>query len=62
MPVNATYKSDDPVSKSKFNCVEPMVTGHRYSASYCSGLAVTVPSLFAAAAAMTAGTALPYLA
>ncbi len=57
----ATHRSDEPVSKSKFKVTPlvPMVTGQRYSESYCSGLAVTVPSL-AAAAALTSAGAVPW--
>ena len=35
-----------------------MLTGQRYSESYCSGVAVTVPSLLAAAALTSAGACL----
>ena len=56
------HKSDEPVSKSKFKTCPPMLTGHRYSESYDSGLAVTVPSLLAAAALTSGGAVAPYLA
>ena len=54
------YRSEEPVSKSNCRVWPPMVTGQRYSESYCVGVAATVP-LDAAAAAMTAGGgAAPY--
>lgn len=52
-----TYRSAEPVSKSRFNVWPPMVTGQRYSESYCSGVAVTLPS--AAAALISGGQATP---
>ena len=53
-----TYKSEEPVSKSRLRVCPPMLTGVRYSESYCSGVVVTVPSL-AAAALMTSSGAVP---
>ena len=62
MVFEITYRSDEPVSKSRLSVCPPIVTGQRYSESYWVGFAATVPSLFAAAAVMLAGASLPNLA
>lgn len=57
-----TYRSDEPVSKSKFRVCPPMVTGVKYCESYSVGIAATVPSLLAAACLISSGIGFPYLA
>ena len=59
-----THRSEDPVSKSRFNVCAgvPMLTGQRYSSSYSSGDAVTVPSSVPAAVASSGDTVPPNLA
>ena len=55
-----THRSAEPVSKSKFKVVPPMVTGVRYSSSLAVGVLVATP--LAAAAALTLdGTTAPNL-
>jgi hypothetical protein len=60
---DTTYRSADPVSKSSWSVVFPIVTGLKYKLSYASpGTAGAVPVGPAAAAARTlAGTSLLYL-
>lgn len=58
---HVTHRSEEPVSKSKFKVCPPISTGHRYSESYSSGEAETVPSLLAAATSTSTGAFLLYL-
>jgi len=56
----STYRSAEPVSKSRFKVVPPIDTGVRYSSSLLEGVLVATP--LAAAAAWTCdGTVAPYL-
>ena len=50
------------MSKSRLTTCPPMVTGVRYSESNISGVADTVPSLFAAALMTSWGAVTLYLA
>ena len=54
-----TYRSAEPVSKSRFRVVPPTLTGVRYSTSLFSGVVVAEP--LSAAALTLAGTDAPYL-
>lgn len=54
-----TYRSAEPVSKSRFIVVPPTLTGVRYSSSPFSGVVTAEP--LSAAALMLAGTEAPYL-
>lgn len=54
-----TYRSAEPVSKSKFRVVPPTLTGVRYSVSLSSGVVVAEP--LSAAALTLAGMLAPYL-
>lgn len=55
-----TYRSAEPVSKSRFIVVPPTLTGVRYSSSSFSGVVTAEP--LSAAALTLAGTEAPYLA
>ena len=57
-----TYRSDEPVSKSKSNVCPPILTGVKYSESYWVGVVTTVPSLPAAAFLIMSGIGFPNLA
>lgn len=54
-----TYRSAEPVSKSRFMTVPPTFTGVKYSASFSSGVVTTLPLL--AASMICCGTVAPYL-
>lgn len=54
-----TYRSAEPVSKSRFMTVPPTFTGVKYSASFFSGVVTTLPLL--AASMICCGTVAPYL-
>lgn len=55
----STYRSAEPVSKSRFRVVPPTLTGVRYSTSLSSGVVVAEP--LSAAALTPVGIVAPYL-